>query len=117
MGIKGVNDDSRMGGNHAMVPVTRPDWQGKATVVAAISDSDPADLWLAITPDDDAVFDPPPTAVFVGTGGNISLADSDGDVAVFKNIPNASILPLQPSKIRQTGTTAADIIAIFRSDP
>lgn len=116
MGLKGVDNDSRVTGHTAVVPVVRAGWEGKAQVVASVSDSDPADLWLAISPNDDAVFDPPPTAVFIGTGGHISLTDADGDVAVFKNIPNATILPLQPSRIRATGTTAQDIVLIFRSD-
>lgn len=114
--MKNVQHSSALSGATASVAVSSTQGQSHAPVVAAISDSDPADVWLAITPNDDTVYDPAPTAVFVGTGGNISLVDSNGVAAVFKNIPNASILPLQPTRVRATGTTAADIVLIFRSD-
>lgn len=116
MSIKGVEDDSKLTGTPASVPVVRAGWKGKAPVVASYSDSDPVDQWLAISTSDDLVYDPAPIAVYVGTGGHVALSDADGDIAIFKNVPNGTILPLQPTKIRATGTTAADIVLLFRSD-
>ena len=88
-----------------------------ADVVASISDSDPADIWIPCIPNDDAVLVPPPVGLFVGTAGNVSLMDGAGNVALFKNVPNCTILPFQPSRVRSSGTSAADIVLIYRSDP
>lgn len=53
-------------------------------------------------------------ALYVGTGGNIvlRLADDTADVTV-SNVVGGTVLPLQTAIIRQTGTTAADILALY----
>lgn len=55
-----------------------------------------------------------PKAIYIGTGGNIVLrgVDSAAD-STFKNIPSGTILPVRPSHIRATGTTAADIVGLY----
>lgn len=60
----------------------------------------------------DAAFDPP-KAVFVGTGGNISMVDQYGATKVWKNIPNGSIVPFRPQLINSSGTTAADMLLLY----
>jgi hypothetical protein len=115
--VKGAQQESRVAGERAVVPVRAAGGEpGKAQIVAAISDSDPADLWVAVSPNNDTEYDPPPVAIFVGVGGHVVLRGADGFDATFKNIPNGSILPLQPSRLL-VGTTATDIIFIYRSDP
>ena len=114
--MKNVQHSSALSGATASVAVGTIQGQSHAPVVAAISEADPVDIWIAAAPNDDTVYNPAPTAVYVGTGGNVSLADAKGTVALFKNIPNGSILPMQPTKIRATLTTAADIVLLFRSD-
>lgn len=50
-------------------------------------------------------------ALFVGTGGNLTLTFPSGDV-VFKNVASGQLLPVRPSKVK-AATTATDIVAIF----
>lgn len=68
----------------------------------------------AVTLSDTVALSPPPRGIFVGTGGNITgrLLGSGSDV-VFKNVPNGAELAYRFQYIRSTGTTAADIIALY----
>lgn len=72
--------------------------------------------FLAITPHDSNALARVPRALFIGTGGNLSLVESDDPTAtpvLFKNIPNGYTLNVQPSIVRTTNTTAADIVALY----
>lgn len=53
-----------------------------------------------------------PKALYVGTGGHVTLrcADDTADV-VFRNVPSGSIIRARARFVRATGTTAADILA------
>lgn len=52
-------------------------------------------------------------ALFIGTGGDVSVVDAAGSIAIFKNLPNCYILPVQTLRVRSTGTTATDIVALY----
>lgn len=52
-------------------------------------------------------------ALFIGTGGDVSVVDAEGNQTVFKNLPNAYILSVQTLRVRSTGTTATDIVALY----
>jgi len=52
------------------------------------------------------------STIFVGTAGNVSVKNSDGDTVVFKNIANGSFLPILVTQVLDA-TTAADIIRIY----
>ena len=55
-----------------------------------------------------------PCVIFIGTGGDVELKTADGNEVVFKNIANASFLPVQIKVVRSAGTvTAADFIALW----
>tara|TARA_R100000388_G_C7230174_1_gene154175 strand:+ start:293 stop:769 length:477 start_codon:yes stop_codon:yes gene_type:complete len=55
-----------------------------------------------------------PCIIFIGTGGEVNLKTADGNEVVFKNIANASFLPVQIKVVKATGTaTAADFIALW----
>ncbi len=75
--------------------------------------SQPARLAYAITPHASAEVDPLPKAIYVGTGGDVTLraADSGADI-VFRNVASGQILDVRPKHIRVTGTTAADIVGL-----
>jgi hypothetical protein len=75
--------------------------------------SQPARDAFAITPHASNEIDPLPKAIFVGTGGHITLraADATTDV-VFKNVASGQILDVRARYIRATGTTATDIIGL-----
>lgn len=73
----------------------------------------PASHAFAVVPSDGVELTSIPRALFVGTGGNITLrlADSSADV-LLKNVPSGAMLDLQARFVRATGTTAADIVAL-----
>jgi hypothetical protein len=92
---------------------------------SALSDNDalnsmmPASSAKTVTPSDSVYFDKPTSAIYVGTGGDVSVVhekDSDGTrdtVVVYKNVLSGSYLLGRFVKIRATGTTAIDIVAQF----
>ena len=53
-------------------------------------------------------------ALFVGTGGDVKLrAVDDISDSTFKNVGNGTILPVRATHVRTTGTTAADMVALY----
>lgn len=77
--------------------------------------SSPSSYALAVTPHDtNALTNGAPKALFVGTGGNITMQGKDGAAdQVWKNVANGQIIPFRALYIRSTGTTAADILALY----
>ena len=75
--------------------------------------SQPARHAFAITPHATEEIDPLPKAIYVGTGGDITLraADSSADT-VFRNVVAGQILDVRVRHIRASGTTAADIVGL-----
>lgn len=53
-----------------------------------------------------------PKALYVGTGGDVTLrcVDDEADV-VFRNVPSGSLIRARARFVRATGTTALDILA------
>lgn len=77
-------------------------------------DTGPSTDAVAITPHDTNAISGRPRAVFVGTGGNITLRalDSSADV-LLSNVQDGAILPIRPSHVRATGTTATGLVALL----
>ena len=80
----------------------------------------PATRTRALDPDaSEEVYIPVQGAtVFIGTGGDIAVdgvADADGTKTVFKNMGNASFIPVRVKKVygAADGTTASDIVILF----
>lgn len=73
----------------------------------------PAREAFAITPHATNEIDPLPKAIYIGTGGNITLraAGSSTDV-VLKSVASGQILDIRARYIRASGTTAADIVGL-----
>lgn len=67
--------------------------------------------YFAITPDDNADLSEVPRAIYVGTGGNLSVVGPGGNV-LFKNVPSGTILPVATTRVRATTTTAADLVGL-----
>jgi hypothetical protein len=49
--------------------------------------------------------------LWIGTGGNVALTLDDVNV-ILKNVADGTLLPVAPTKVRSTGTTATDIVAL-----
>jgi hypothetical protein len=74
----------------------------------------PARRAVAVTPHDTNPLLDIPKALFVGTGGILTMRGA-GDVAdqVWKNVPDGTVLPFRAHYVRASGTTAADILALY----
>ena len=75
--------------------------------------SAPATRVVAVAPHDSNALADIPKALFVGTGGAVTLRATAGGDVVFKNLASGSILPVRAQYVRATGTTAADILALY----
>ena len=76
--------------------------------------SAPATRAVAVTPHDTNALADIPKALFVGTGGTIAMRGVGGTAdSSWKNVPSGSVLPFRAQYVRATGTTAADILALY----
>ncbi len=51
--------------------------------------------------------------LFVGTGGTLVVRTAGGDDVTLLNIADGTFIPLQVVRVFATGTTAADILALW----
>jgi len=65
----------------------------------------------AVTPSDSTTTATPPNALWIGTGGDVR-AMVGGVALTYKNVPSGSVLPIRPTRIYATGTTATDMVAM-----
>lgn len=76
--------------------------------------SAPATRAVAVVPDDSMPLADIPKALFVGTGGTIVMCGAGGGSDTsWVNLPHGCILPFRAEYVRATGTTAADIVALY----
>lgn len=86
--------------------------------VRATRATDSAHHHETVTPSDTVGFTgtsshgPVATGIYVGVGGDISCV-VNSVTKVYKNVPTGSILPVEASRVNFTGTTAADMLALF----
>ena len=73
--------------------------------------SDPAKFGQAVTPSDSTVLTPT-RALYVGVTGDVTALMMNGETITFKAAA-VGILPIQVTKVLATGTTAANIIALW----
>ena len=73
----------------------------------------PAEYATAVTPSDSTDLTKVARALYVGTGGNISLNTPDGATVLFSNVQAGSILPIRAKRINATNTTASNIVALY----
>jgi len=77
----------------------------------------PARRAVAIAPHNTNPLADIPKAIYVGTGGDVTMQGvdarpGDGD-QVWKNVPAGAILPFRAQYVRATGTSAADLLALY----
>jgi hypothetical protein len=76
--------------------------------------SAPATRAVAVVPHDVNALTDIPKALYVGTGGNVTMRGVGGTAdSVWKNVPDGAVLPFRAQYVRATGTTAADILALY----
>lgn len=81
---------------------------------AADSVSSPARRAVSVTPHDTNPLADIPKGLYVGTGGNITMRGVDGTAdQLWKAVPSGTVLPFRASHVRATGTTAADLLALY----
>jgi hypothetical protein len=74
----------------------------------------PSTKAAAVVPHDANALPNIPKALFIGTGGDVVARGSGGGADVtFKNLPSGSVLPFRAEFVRASGTTAADIVALY----
>ncbi|HMC90969.1 MAG TPA: hypothetical protein VKI45_00780 [Allosphingosinicella sp.] len=55
-----------------------------------------------------------PKALFVGTGGSVTMRGVGGGAdQLWKNVADGTLLPFRAEYVRATGTTASDILALY----
>ncbi|MEG3126090.1 spike base protein, RCAP_Rcc01079 family [Sphingomonas sp. GB1N7] len=76
--------------------------------------SAPATRAVAVVPHDTNALGDVPKALYVGTGGDIAARGVGGGAdVVFRNVAPGSVLPFRAAFVRATGTSAADLIALY----
>lgn len=67
----------------------------------------------AVMPSDTALLAQVSRAIYVGTAGDISAELASGTQVTFAAVPAGMILPLRLRRVRATGTSARDIVALW----
>lgn len=85
------------------------DFANRADAVSA-----PATLAVAVVPSDTLPLPDMPKALYVGTGGSVTMQGAGGGAdTVWKNVASGAILPFRARYVRASGTTAADLLALY----
>lgn len=78
-------------------------------------DFEPALGAVSITPNDstDNMGGKPVRGIYVGGAGDIALTTSNGeDVTVYSALAG-TVIPIRPSRIKSTGTTATNLLGFY----
>lgn len=74
----------------------------------------PANNAFQVTPSDAVELTAVTKALFIGTGGDIVVRPVEGSQdIIFRNLQSGSILDIRASAVRETGTTANDIVGLI----
>jgi len=68
---------------------------------------------FAITPHDTNEVANIPRALWVGTGGDLSVIAQDDSTAVVLKVQSGSLVPVRAKIVKSTGTTATDIVGVL----
>lgn len=81
---------------------------------AADQVSAPATRAVAVAPHDSNPLSDIPKALYVGTGGDITMRGVNGNAdQVWKSVASGTVLPFRAQYIRASGTSAADLLALY----
>ena len=74
----------------------------------------PAEHAAAVTPNDSTDLTTSARALYVGTAGNVVLDTVGGETSItFSNVAAGSWLEVRAARVRATGTTASNIVAVW----
>lgn len=80
----------------------------------------PADLGAAVAPNDDTDLTTHTRGLWVGTGGDLVVifaadksASGAGTAVTIANVPDGTLLPVRVRRVKDTGTDADDIVALY----
>lgn len=74
---------------------------------------DPVEAGYEITTSDTAELTISTRAVYVGTGGDLTVVMLNGDEITFVSVPDGTLLPIQVKQVLSTGTDAEDILGLY----
>lgn len=80
--------------------------------MAETTNVDPSTYFTAVTPHDTNEITPP-RALYIGTSGDVAVIGRTGAAVTLKAVPQGTVLPIRPKIVKSTGTTAADIVALY----
>lgn len=67
---------------------------------------------VAVTISDSTTYSPPLDALFVGGAGNVAVKTAAGTTLTFTGVVAGSILPIACIQVRETSTTATNIVGL-----
>ena len=73
----------------------------------------PAPNAAAISPSDEADLNNVTRAIYVGTQGDLTVTMKGGGSVTFTAVPAGTILPIEVTKVWDTGTDAEDLVALW----
>lgn len=73
----------------------------------------PAENFVLVTPSDSTDLTLRARGLYIGTGGTLVVQGNDSADVTFLNVPNGTILPIAVSRVKATGTTCSNIIALW----
>ena len=73
----------------------------------------PASFGAEVVPSDVNELSHVSRALYVGTGGDVTLVLENGQELPFVGVPGGTIMPLRVRQVNATGTTASDINALW----
>ena len=79
--------------------------------------SGPARRVVVVVPHDANDLVDIPKGVYVGTGGDLTMigvdAPANASGVTWKNVPAGALIPFRPRRILSTGTSAANMLALY----
>jgi len=75
--------------------------------------SDPATGAVTVTKSDTTILPNGCRALYIGVSGDVAVETTvDGAAVILKNVP-VGVLPVSVVRVRSTGTSASEIVALF----
>jgi hypothetical protein len=72
-----------------------------------------ADNFQVVSPSDSVDLAFQSRALYIGGAGDVSITNVSGVAIVFVGVPAGAILPVVTNRVRATGTTATNVIALY----